>query len=120
MRMYDIIKTKRDGGRLTADEIRWFVEGYTNGDIPDYQASALLMAIFYKGMNDAETAELTMAIRDSGDILDLKFDGPRVDKHSTGGVGDKTSLVVGPVAASCGIKVAKISGRGLGHTHSKL
>ncbi len=116
MRMYDIIKTKRDGSRLTADEIRWFVEGYTKGDIPDYQASALLMAIFYKGMNDAETAELTMAIRDSGDILDLKFDGPRVDKHSTGGVGDKTSLVVGPVAASCGIKVAKISGRGLGHT----
>ena len=116
MRMYDIIKKKRDGGKLSPEEIRWFTEGYTKGEIPDYQAAALLMAIFYKGMDNEETAELTLAVRDSGDILDLDFGGVRVDKHSTGGVGDKTSLVVAPVAASCGIKVAKISGRGLGHT----
>ena len=116
MRMYDIIKTKRDGGKLTAEEIRWFIKGYTEGAIPDYQAAALLMAIFYEGMDDQETAELTLAIRDSGDTLQLGLDGIRVDKHSTGGVGDKTSLVVAPVVASCGINVAKISGRGLGHT----
>ena len=116
MRMYDIIKTKRDGGKLTSEEIRWFIKGYTEGAIPDYQAAALLMAIFYEGMDDQETAELTLAIRDSGDTLQLGLDGIRVDKHSTGGVGDKTSLVVAPVVASCGINVAKISGRGLGHT----
>ena len=116
MRMYDIIKTKRDGGKLTPEEIRWFIKGYTEGAIPDYQAAALLMAIFYEGMDDQETAELTLAIRDSGDTLQLGLDGIRVDKHSTGGVGDKTSLVVAPVVASCGINVAKISGRGLGHT----
>ena len=116
MRMYDIIKKKRDGGKLTAREIKWFIKGYTRGDIPDYQAAALCMAIFYKGMDDNETAALTLAVRDSGDILDLGIEGVRVDKHSTGGVGDKTSLVVAPVAACCGIKVAKISGRGLGHT----
>ena len=116
MRMYDIIKTKRDGGKLSAKEIRYFVEGYTRGDIPDYQAAALCMAIFYSGMDRDETAALTLAVRDSGDILDLGIEGVRVDKHSTGGVGDKTSLIVAPVAACCGIKVAKISGRGLGHT----
>lgn len=116
MRMYDIIKKKRDGGKLSAEEINWFIEGYTKGDIPDYQAAALCMAIFYKGMDLDETTALTLAIRDSGDILHLDVGGLRVDKHSTGGVGDKTSLVVAPVVASCGLKVAKISGRGLGHT----
>ena len=116
MRMYDIIKKKRDGGKLSEEEIRWFIEGYTKGDIPDYQASALCMAIYYKGMDLEETTALTLAIRDSGDTLHLDVGGLRVDKHSTGGVGDKTSLVVAPAVASCGLKVAKISGRGLGHT----
>ena len=116
MRMYDIIKKKRDGGKLTEEEIRWFGKGYVSGEIPDYQAAALCMAIFYKGMDVEETTALTLAIRDSGDILDLDVGGIRVDKHSTGGVGDKTSLAVAPIAAACGIKVAKISGRGLGHT----
>ena len=116
MRMYDIIKKKRDGGKLSEEEIRWFGKGYVSGEIPDYQAAALCMAIFYKGMDVEETTALTLAIRDSGDILDLDVGGVRVDKHSTGGVGDKTSLAVAPIAASCGIKVAKISGRGLGHT----
>ncbi|MBQ1890947.1 MAG: thymidine phosphorylase, partial [Firmicutes bacterium] len=116
MRMYDIIKNKRDGGKLSPEEIKFFVEGYTAGDIPDYQAAALCMAIFYKGMDADETTALTLAIRDSGDTLNMDFGGLRVDKHSTGGVGDKTSMVVAPIAASCGIKVAKISGRGLGHT----
>ena len=116
MRMYDIIKKKRDGGKLSEEEIRWFGKGYVSGEIPDYQAAALCMAIFYRGMDVEETTALTLAIRDSGDILDLDVGGVRVDKHSTGGVGDKTSLAVAPIAASCGIKVAKISGRGLGHT----
>ena len=117
MRMYDIIKKKRDGGVLTDEEIRFFTEGYVSGDIPDYQAAALCMAIWFRGMTAEETAALTFAIRDSGDTLsfpDIK--GLRVDKHSTGGVGDKTSLVVAPVVASLGVKVAKMSGRGLGHT----
>ena len=116
MRMYDIIKKKRDGGHLSENGIRWFIEGYTRGDIPDYQAAALCMAIYYKGMDLEETTALTLAIRDSGDTLKLSLEGIRADKHSTGGVGDKTSLIVAPVAASCGLKVAKISGRGLGHT----
>ena len=117
MRMYDIIKKKRDGGILTDAEIRFFTEGYVAGRIPDYQASALCMAIWFCGMTTEETTALTLAIRDSGDVLsfpDIK--GLRVDKHSTGGVGDKTSLVVAPVVASLGVKVAKMSGRGLGHT----
>ncbi|MBR2020599.1 MAG: pyrimidine-nucleoside phosphorylase [Clostridia bacterium] len=117
MRMYDIIKKKRDGGALTSAEIDFFIRGYVNGDIPDYQAAALCMAIWFRGMNAEETANITLAIRDSGEILHLSgVDGLRVDKHSTGGVGDKTSLVIAPVVAALGVKVAKMSGRGLGHT----
>lgn len=117
MRMYDIIRKKRDGGELSKAEIDFFIDGYVKGDIPDYQASALLMAIYYKGMNFRETADLTFAVRDSGQKLDFSaIDGIRVDKHSTGGVGDKTSLVIAPLVASLGVKVAKMSGRGLGHT----
>lgn len=117
MRMYDIIRKKRDGGELATQEIKFFIDGYVKGEIPDYQASALLMAIFFNGMNFQETADLTFAVRDSGQRLDFSaIKGIRVDKHSTGGVGDKTSLVVAPLVASLGVKVAKMSGRGLGHT----
>lgn len=117
MRMYDIIKKKRDGGELSTEEINFFVGGVTDGSIPDYQISALCMAIWYKGMTVRETCDFTFAVRDSGDRLDFSaVNGIRVDKHSTGGVGDKTSLVVAPVVASLGVKVAKMSGRGLGHT----
>ena len=117
MRMYDIIRRKRDGGELSEAEIRHFVEGYAKGEIPDYQASALCMAIYFRGMTLAETTALTLAVRDSGDLLDFsRIHGSRTDKHSTGGVGDKTSLVVAPIVASLGVKVAKMSGRGLGHT----
>ena len=117
MRMYDIIEKKRDGHSLTDEEIRFFVEGYTDGSIPDYQAAAFCMAVFFQGMEDREIAVLTDAMACSGDMLDLsRFGALSVDKHSTGGVGDKTSLVVMPVVASLGAKVAKMTGRGLGHT----
>ncbi len=117
MRMYDIIKKKRDGGTLTDEEIRFFVRGVTDGTVPDYQASAFCMAVYFRGMNEEETTALTLAVRDSGEVLRFpKITGIRADKHSTGGVGDKTSLIVAPVAASLGLTVAKVSGRGLGHT----
>lgn len=117
MRMFDIIRKKRDGLELSEKEIQWFINGYVKGEIPDYQASALCMAIYFKGMTVEETTALTFAIRDSGDKLKFKnINGLRVDKHSTGGVGDKTSLVVTPIVATLGVKVAKMSGRGLGHT----
>ena len=117
MRVYDIIKKKRDGEELSAAEIKYFIEGYAKGGIPDYQASAFCMAVYFKGMTERETADLTFAIRDSGEKPDLSgITGIRADKHSTGGVGDKTSLIVVPAVAACGVKVAKMSGRGLGHT----
>lgn len=121
MRMIDILARKRDGEALSADEIEFFVRGYTQGDIPDYQASALLMAIFLRGMTREETVQLTLSMAHSGEILDLKqIIGYSVDKHSSGGVGDKTSLVVMPLVAACGVPVAKMSGRGLGYSGGTL
>ena len=117
MRMYDIIAKKRDGKELSREEIEFFIDGYVNGNIPDYQVSALLMAIFFRGMTTEETSILTLKMAHSGDVVDLSpIKGIKVDKHSTGGVGDKTTLIIAPIVASLGVKVAKMSGRGLGHT----
>lgn len=117
MRIYDLINKKKYNEPLTKEEIEYIVKGFTKGDIPDYQMSAFLMAVYFNGMNREETVMLTQAMADSGDRLDLSgIQGIKVDKHSTGGVGDKTSLILGPILASCGVPVAKMSGRGLGHT----
>lgn len=117
MRMYDLILKKKQGKELNTEDINWMIKEFTEGRIPDYQMSAMTMAICFQGMDKRETFDLTMAMRDSGDVLDLsRIDGIKVDKHSTGGVGDKVSLVLTPIVASLGVPVAKMSGRGLGHT----
>lgn len=116
MTMYDIITKKKHNVELTTEEINWFVAGYVSGSIPDYQASAWLMAVCFSSLSDRETTDLTMAMARSGDMFELGLDGFCADKHSTGGVGDKTTLIVAPIVASCGVYVPKMSGRGLGHT----
>ena len=117
MHFLDLILKKRNAQSLSKDEIDYFISNYVRGKVPDYQVSALLMAIWFSKMNERETADLTFAMRDSGDAIDLSdIDGIVVDKHSTGGVADTTTLIMAPVVAACGLKVAKMSGRGLGHT----
>ncbi|MBQ2824558.1 MAG: thymidine phosphorylase [Oscillospiraceae bacterium] len=116
MTMYDIITKKKHNVELTTEEINWFVAGYVSGSIPDYQASAWLMAVCFSSLSDRETTDLTMAMARSGDMFELGLDGFCADKHSTGGVGDKTTLIVAPIVASCSVYVPKMSGRGLGHT----
>ena len=121
MKMVDLILKKRGGEALSSEEIQWFIQGYTNREIPDYQVSALMMAIYFKGMNKVETIELVKAMIASGDVVDVsEIAGTKVDKHSTGGVGDKTSIVLGPMVSACGVPLAKLSGRGLGHTGGTL
>jgi pyrimidine-nucleoside phosphorylase len=117
MRAIDIIEKKRDGLELTAEEIDFFIQGYTRGDIPDYQAAAWLMAVYLRGMSERETCDLTLAMARSGEMLDLNDVAPIVaDKHSSGGIGDKVTLVVAPIVAACGVPVGKMTGRGLGFT----